>query len=120
VASVGSSGQPFAVLGDMLELGDDAEQLHVALGREAARRGLSGVAAVGEMAPHVVRGARDAGLARVLATPDPIEAAKAVASWSGTGDWILVKASRGLQLERAVEALESLLGSTRERRATQP
>jgi UDP-N-acetylmuramoyl-tripeptide--D-alanyl-D-alanine ligase len=90
VGAVGSSGRAFAVLGDMLELGDEAEAMHVALGREAARRGLAGVAAVGDFAPHVARGAREGGLAeRVLETKDPVEAARAVAGGRGaaTGSW---------------------------------
>jgi UDP-N-acetylmuramoyl-tripeptide--D-alanyl-D-alanine ligase len=108
VASAGSSGRAFAVLGDMLELGSDAEALHAALGREAAARGVAGVAAVGALAEQVAEGARAAGLSRVLVTKDPAEAAAAVAQWSGAGDWILVKASRGIRLERALEALQSL------------
>jgi len=36
-------------------------------------------------------------------------AARAVAAWTGPRDWILVKASRGMRLERAVEALSALL-----------
>jgi UDP-N-acetylmuramoyl-tripeptide--D-alanyl-D-alanine ligase len=107
VASVGSSGRAFAVLGDMLELGDDSEAMHVALGREAAVRGVAGLVAVGDFAEAMASGARSTGLARVLPTKDPVAAAAAVADWSGSGDWILVKASRGIRLERVIEALQA-------------
>ena len=109
--SVGASGRALAVLGDMLELGDDAEELHAAAGREAVGRGLAGLAAVGALGAHIGRGAREAGLPvdRLLITDDPVDAAAAVAGWSRPGDWILVKASRGARLERAVSALEEML-----------
>jgi UDP-N-acetylmuramoyl-tripeptide--D-alanyl-D-alanine ligase len=109
MASVGSSARAFAVLGDMLELGPEAEVLHRALGREAAFAGLSGLAAVGEFAAEIAAGAREAGLSRSMITRDPEAAAASVAEWSSSGDWILVKASRGVRLERAVEALQAKL-----------
>jgi UDP-N-acetylmuramoyl-tripeptide--D-alanyl-D-alanine ligase len=107
MASVGASAQAFAVLGDMLELGDEAGSLHRALGREAAFAGLAGLAAVGDFAAEVAAGAKEAGLSRSMITRDPEAAAAAVADWSAPGDWILVKASRGMRLERAVEALQA-------------
>jgi UDP-N-acetylmuramyl pentapeptide synthase len=109
MASVGSSARAFAVLGDMLELGPEAEKLHRALGREAAFAGLSGLAAVGDFAAEVAAGAREAGLSRSMITRDPEAAAATVADWSAPGDWILVKASRGVRLERAVESLQGKL-----------
>jgi UDP-N-acetylmuramyl pentapeptide synthase len=61
----------------------------------------------------VAAGARSAGLNRnrVLATLDPDLAASAVAEWSNPGDWVLVKASRGMRLERALDALARKLGT---------
>jgi UDP-N-acetylmuramoyl-tripeptide--D-alanyl-D-alanine ligase len=109
VASAGgaaASARAFAVLGDMLELGADAEELHRALGREAGVR-LAGVVALGGFASAIADGARAAGLAadRTQVARSPEEAAAVVASWSAPGDWILVKASRGMRLERVVDAL---------------
>jgi UDP-N-acetylmuramyl pentapeptide synthase len=109
IASVGGSAGAFAILGDMLELGPESEALHRALGREAAFVGLAGLAAVGEFAAEVAAGAKEAGLTRTMITRDPEAAAAQVAEWSASGDWILVKASRGVRLERAVEALQAKL-----------
>jgi UDP-N-acetylmuramoyl-tripeptide--D-alanyl-D-alanine ligase len=116
VASAGSA-RAFAVLGDMLELGPDAEDLHRAVGRAAGAR-LAGLAAAGTFAGALVDGARAAGLpadrAVVAATPE--DAATRVATWTAPGDWVLVKASRGMRLERAVAALVDVLrgvGTTR-------
>ncbi len=111
VGSAGLSSRAFAIVGDMLELGDDAAFQHQGVGREAVKMGVSGIAALGPLGAELVAGAKAAGLspdrAQVLA--DPIEAARAVAAWSGPGDWILVKASRGMRLERALEALQRIL-----------
>ena len=105
--SAGASGRAFAILGDMLEIGPEAARAHEALGAEVARLGYAGMAAVGELAARMASGARAAGLprSRVLASLDPELAAAAVAEWSKPGDWVLVKASRGMRLERALAAL---------------
>jgi UDP-N-acetylmuramyl pentapeptide synthase len=118
-AAAGSGGDShaFAILGDMLELGPDAESQHRDLGREAGTK-LAGLAAVGAFARAAVDGAQAAGLpvSRAMTFASPEEAAKQVASWSSPGDWILVKASRGMRLERAVEALRERLAPTLEQR----
>ncbi|HEV3032683.1 MAG TPA: UDP-N-acetylmuramoyl-tripeptide--D-alanyl-D-alanine ligase [Polyangia bacterium] len=113
LASVVASAGParaFAILGDMLELGPAAEELHAAVGRDAGAR-LAGLVAVGAHAETVVAGARAAGLAaaRAVAAASPEEAAARVAAWTSPGDWVLVKASRGMKLERAVAALVAAL-----------
>jgi UDP-N-acetylmuramyl pentapeptide synthase len=111
--SAGTSRHSFALLGDMLELGDDARALHSALGREVAARRLAGLAVLGSLGADIAQGARDGGLPadRVLVTDDPDIAAAEIARWSAPGDWILVKASRGMRLERAIEAPGRVLGA---------
>lgn len=111
-ASAGNSAAAFAILGDMLEIGAEAAHAHEEIGRVLARLGFSGVATVGELAAAIAVGAQAAGLAakRVCATADPASAAAAIVAWSKPGDWVLIKASRGMRLERAYEALEKTLG----------
>ncbi|HVR60644.1 MAG TPA: UDP-N-acetylmuramoyl-tripeptide--D-alanyl-D-alanine ligase [Polyangia bacterium] len=106
LASVGS-GRPFAILGDMLELGPEAETLHRQIGAEAAGR-LAGLCGVGPLASALVQAARAAGLppARAVTAATPDEAGALVAPWTQPGDWILVKGSRGMKLEAAVAALQ--------------
>jgi UDP-N-acetylmuramyl pentapeptide synthase len=93
-------GRPLAVLGDMLELGDEAAIAHPEIGAAAAALGVA-VIALGEHA-------------RALAGPhgatvsDPDAAAAAALDRSAAGDWILVKASRGMRLERVVDAMQRL------------
>jgi len=108
LATIGSlaPGRAFAVLGDMLELGPDGPALHRALGREAAGR-VAGVVAVGQLAAEIAAGAREAGLSasQVVLTEEPTTAAEAVWKMSAAGDAVLVKASRGMRLERVIAAL---------------
>jgi UDP-N-acetylmuramyl pentapeptide synthase len=108
VVAAAGEGNAFAVLGDMRELGPEAEERHRELGAEAAQQ-LAGLIAVGDLAATVVAGARAAGLARAEVAPSPEAAATAVAAWTAPGDWILVKASRGMRLERTVDALRTAL-----------
>ncbi len=96
----------YAVLGDMLELGPGEEQLHREIGAMAA-----GVAdalvAVGERGRWIAEGARAAGLSRVSMVRDADEAVLAVERdlAPGVGDLLLVKGSRGIELDRLVGAL---------------
>ncbi|MFL6026642.1 MAG: glutamate ligase domain-containing protein, partial [Friedmanniella sp.] len=102
-----SGGRTWAVVGDMLELGDLAASEHEGLGRYLAERRVAAVLALGEYAPTVVRGALAAGLdpasARVLA--DKEQALTQLRSALRAGDVVLVKASRGLALDTVAEAL---------------
>jgi len=82
-----------AVLGDMLELGDESAALHRAIGGHAAERGI-GVIAVGSYAAETVAGALAAGGQAVQAPLGEVRERLALAP----GDVVLVKASRGLGL----------------------
>ncbi|HZL19749.1 MAG TPA: UDP-N-acetylmuramoyl-tripeptide--D-alanyl-D-alanine ligase [Polyangia bacterium] len=110
LAASAPEGHAFAILGDMLELGPEAETHHRALGRAAGAR-VAGLAAVGRFAAATIDGAREAGLtaARAVVATSPEDAAATVAPWTSPGDWILIKASRGIRLERAVDALRATL-----------
>jgi UDP-N-acetylmuramoyl-tripeptide--D-alanyl-D-alanine ligase len=96
----------FAVLGDMLELGPQEEKLHRSVGAHAGRA-VDGLVVVGERGRWIAEAARDAGLARVTWAEDAVEAAAAVERdlAPGPGDLVLVKASRGIALDRTVELL---------------
>ena len=106
-AQLRGEGRLFAVLGDMKELGAYAEQAHREVGRAAARTA-DGLAGVGPMMGHAVDEARRAGLAadRARHFGEPAEAASWVADCLRPGDWVLIKGSRSMRMERAAEALE--------------
>ena len=96
----------YAVLGDMLELGPDEERLHREIGAHAARI-VDGLVAVGERGAWIADAARAAGLSRIATARDADDAALAVERElaPGVGDVVLLKASRGIELDRAVAAL---------------
>jgi UDP-N-acetylmuramoyl-tripeptide--D-alanyl-D-alanine ligase len=100
-----------AVLGDMLELGPTAAELHRAAGRALAGR-VDVVIGIGPLAREIVAGAREAGLGLgALAQFDEAEAAAAtVATLVAPGDAVLVKGSRGVRLELIVDALVRRFG----------
>lgn len=94
-----------AVIGDMLELGEAAEELHRQAGRDAASRGVDVLIAVGGLADCVLEGAKDAGIktARLDAVRSAEEAGALVRGLLREGDVVLFKGSRGVGLERAIE-----------------
>jgi len=100
-------GRLFAVLGDMKELGAFDMDAHREVGRAAARTA-DCFAGVGPMMRHAVEEARRTGLAadRARHFGEPAEAASWVAGCLRPGDWVLVKGSRSMRMERASEALE--------------
>jgi UDP-N-acetylmuramoyl-tripeptide--D-alanyl-D-alanine ligase len=90
-----------AVLGEMLELGDDSHAAHVEVGRLAAELGVDRVVAVGAGAAGIAEGAGERG----TAVADVDEAVRGLTAWLAPTDVVLVKASRGVRLERVTEAL---------------
>lgn len=101
------SGRRIAVLGDMLELGRAADECHLAIGREAADKKIDLLVTVGELGKLIAEGARRAGLdrGRVISFDSPEAAGMYLSENVKGGDAVLLKASRGVGLERAVEAL---------------
>ncbi len=100
LAGSASAGHRVAFLGDMLELGEAAPQLHEELGRELAGAVDRGVL-VGAMAEHVLVGAVEAGMNRdafVLAEASD-RLPDAVFDMVRPGDTILVKGSRATAME---------------------
>ena len=93
----------WAILGDMLELGEAAEEFHLQAGKMAAELGFSPVVGVGPLARKLVEGAQRAG-AEGLWFEDA-EAAAVAADRLQTGDTLLVKGSRGVGLEVVVAAM---------------
>lgn len=100
-----------AVLGEMLELGDDHEVGHVRAGAAAAAGDLALLVVVGQAANGIARGARDAGLPgeRILEVADRRAALDALVAHLVPGDAVLVKASRGIELDLLVDELVAAL-----------
>ncbi len=93
------------VAGEMLELGPDAEVLHRVCGRRIAEVGVSVLVGVRGNARALVAGAEAAGISLAIFVDSAEDAAAWMAANLRGGDAVLVKASRGVRLERALVAL---------------
>jgi UDP-N-acetylmuramoyl-tripeptide--D-alanyl-D-alanine ligase len=102
-----TGGRKAALLGDMLELGDEWRAMHRAVGAIAHQCGIELLATVGDGGWEIAAGALAAGMSSncVRACGDVGDAVGWLRSALRQGDVVLVKASRGMRLERAVEAL---------------
>jgi UDP-N-acetylmuramoyl-tripeptide--D-alanyl-D-alanine ligase len=91
------------VAGEMLELGPAAEAMHREAGQNMARHGTDRLLGVRGLAKSMVEAAVEAGMsAEFVNTPQ--EAADWLRREVKAGDVVLLKASRGVRLERALEA----------------
>jgi UDP-N-acetylmuramoyl-tripeptide--D-alanyl-D-alanine ligase len=91
------------VAGEMLELGPAGAEMHRAAGQHIAEKKIDVLLGVRGMAQAMVDGARDLGMeAEFVATPE--EAGEWLAREAREGDVVLLKASRGVKLEKALEA----------------
>jgi len=96
------------VAGDMLELGDQAPALHGKIGALAAQSGISRLYARGEFADQVVSGARDAGMpAASTMIGSRREIIDDLIGRLRPGDWLLVKGSRGMAMEKIVREIKA-------------
>ena len=95
-------GHRYAVVGTMLELGDQSLSLHRQVGEKAAALELDGLVVVAEEpeASAVMQGA--AGLSKLVCVASPEAAAEPLKQWLRPGDHVLLKASRGIALERLI------------------
>jgi UDP-N-acetylmuramoyl-tripeptide--D-alanyl-D-alanine ligase len=107
----GLPGRRVAVLGEMLELGDAHESGHRTVG-EAAARIVELLVVVGADARGIVEGALEAGLdpSRIRHVAGVDEALDVLPPRLREGDVVLVKASRGIELDRLVDGLRLELG----------
>ena len=96
-------GRRVALLGDMLELGDKAAELHRSLGEFCAEN-LEALFTVGELGAEIAKGAENAGMKNVYRVSMD-DAADELLSFIKKGDVLLIKASRGMHLEDVVEKI---------------
>ena len=97
-----------AILGDMLELGSAEKSSHRDIGRLAAELDLDFLAVVGPRSHNTAAAARRAGMGRgrVAEFETPQEAARWVTGTCKRGTAVLVKGSRSMKLEGAVDYLK--------------
>ncbi|MGD9972604.1 MAG: UDP-N-acetylmuramoyl-tripeptide--D-alanyl-D-alanine ligase [Desulfatirhabdiaceae bacterium] len=104
--AIGAGYRRFLVLGDMLELGDQAAFYHQQIGRLAGESGLYRLYITGDFADVVAGAACEAGMARedIMVGSKP-EIARELNRVLGPEDHVLVKGSRGMAMETVVQSL---------------
>jgi len=92
------------VAGEMLELGADAAELHRECGVFVAEHGVEMTVGVRGNAEALVRGVREAGAAGTY-VDTPQQAGELLSQQLRDGDAVLLKGSRGVRLEGALDVL---------------
>lgn len=104
--SQSADGRRVAVLGDMLELGAEAERFHRELGRQTHAAGVELLITVGELSAATGLAYGEAGRdGEHRHVADAGAAAELLAELAHNGDTVLVKGSRGIGLEVVAERL---------------
>lgn len=100
-------GRRIAVIGDMLELGRTEKKLHYDAGNMAPS-GIDIMIGVGERARSTIEGATAAGFPResLFHVADANKAAEVLDELIEPGDLVLLKASRGIGLDRVIDRLK--------------
>ncbi len=110
-------GKRYIVLGDMLELGERSMELHREAGVYCGKAGVDGIFTLGRETVELNRAAAE----QRKAAPDIshfIDAetlARYLNDFLEEGDGVLVKGSRGMQMENVIAVIERLRGTTRRR-----
>ncbi len=102
-------GRRIAVIGDMLELGPREREYHYEVGRRTTPQSIDVVIAVGPRSEALLEGARHSGFSdeRLYHFPDAERAGAFLQSFIQPGDLVLIKASRGIGLDKIVTMLLS-------------
>ena len=104
---MGAAGRRIFVAGGMLELGPQAPELHSDIGALAARSRIHRLYAHGEFAAALAAGAQKQGMLPADAiTGSREEIIADLKDWLQPGDWVLVKGSRGMAMEKVVDGLK--------------
>jgi len=101
------------VAGDMLELGTSSVTLHQAIGSIAVQSQVERLYVTGSFADATAKGARENGLASediIIGTSEEIFAD--LTHWLKPGDWVLIKGSRKMEMEKIVDRLKEWANTT--------
>ena len=98
-------GRKIAVLGDMLELGEKSDFLHMEIGKRVFGCGIDILITVGEKAAKLADAARKAGMENVFSFNESKDALACLLEKGREGDTVLIKASHGMHFEEIAEAI---------------
>lgn len=98
-----------AVLGDMYELGEESVCGHYQVGEKAAALKIDCLCTVGQLAREIAAGALSAGMdgKRIHAFREKREAVLFLRSYIQKGDVVLIKGSRGMEMEEITASIQN-------------
>ena len=103
-----TTGKKIAVLGDMFELGENAEQYHYEVGKYVATKKIDELVVVGDLAQHIMQGVQDSNSdINCYSFKDNGEVALYLLSVMQPEDIVLIKGSNGMHLD---EVVNNMLG----------
>jgi UDP-N-acetylmuramoyl-tripeptide--D-alanyl-D-alanine ligase len=111
LAEIKGQGERIAVLGDMFELGKQSPEQHLKVGKRIAQYRISALYLLGAVAAEQVRkGALRGGMPaeRIFVGKDHSDLVGQLRRRLRRGDWLLVKGSRGMRMEKILEGLKGL------------
>ncbi|MEW6009245.1 MAG: UDP-N-acetylmuramoyl-tripeptide--D-alanyl-D-alanine ligase [Candidatus Omnitrophota bacterium] len=102
-----TKGRKFLVLADMLELGHKTRQLHEQLGKTLKQKNFDFLLSLGKLAAMAAKSSINHGFNKnkVFTSQDAYELKDKLSSLLRAGDFVLVKGSRAMQMERIVDFL---------------
>ena len=103
-----AKGRSVAIVGDVLELGEYAEDIHIKIGEGLARLEIDVIICVGEGAKHTWEGASGKSKGSVYYYGSKQDLFSKLPELIEKGDTVFVKASRGMHFEEIVEKLKEL------------
>ncbi len=107
LVSLAGRNRAVLVAGDMMELGESAAAHHEQIGRLSAELGIAQIFATGQYAGDLARGASGAGMQdEAIITGEKKELMAGLTGYLRSGDWVLVKGSRGMEMETVAQFLK--------------
>ncbi len=106
---IAPEGYRCAVLGDMLELGDNSKKYHYLLGKQTGEYGVDTLFIYGNFTKEVERGALKTGVKTVKVCSEHKEIAEKIIETLHPQNWILIKGSRGMTMEKVIQHLKEKL-----------
>jgi UDP-N-acetylmuramoyl-tripeptide--D-alanyl-D-alanine ligase len=100
-----SEARKIVVAGEMLELGEKQNDIHLQTGKEIAGKGIDVLVGVRGLGKELVEGAKAAGLQNAVLIENSELAGEYLANEIRRGDVVLIKGSRGVRTEKVVEKL---------------
>ena len=107
LANLKCTGSKFAVLGDMLELGDYTKKAHRQIGEQAAKLGIDYLVTVGQCSTDTAESAKEFGMNpdRVFTFDNSVNAGRFLQDRIQQGDLILIKGSAAMAMEKITKEI---------------